>query len=68
MSSDCCFSCVEPSGSGANGTVTFLVSNTFLFDHTSMFVLCSDHGRSPAAIVGSNPTEGMDVCMLCVVR
>jgi hypothetical protein len=24
------------------------------------------YGRSPAAIVGSNPTEGMDVCLLCV--
>jgi hypothetical protein len=23
--------------------------------------------RSPAEIVGSNPTEGMDVCLLCVV-
>jgi hypothetical protein len=26
------------------------------------------YGRSPAAIVGSNPTGGMDVCLLCVVR
>ena len=29
------------------------------------------YGRSPAAIVGSNPTGSMDVCllwMLCVVR
>ena len=29
------------------------------------------YGRSPAAIVGSNPTQGMDVCLLwvlCVVR
>jgi hypothetical protein len=29
------------------------------------------YGRSPAAIVGSNPTRGMDVCLLyvlCVVR
>jgi hypothetical protein len=25
-------------------------------------------GRSPAAIVGSNPTGDMDVCLLCVVR
>jgi len=28
-------------------------------------------GRSPAKIVGLNPTEGMDVCLLwvlCVVR
>jgi hypothetical protein len=25
------------------------------------------YGCSPAAIKGSNPTEGMDVCMLCVV-
>jgi len=28
-------------------------------------------GRSPAEIVGSNPTRGMDVCLLwvlCVVR
>ena len=28
-------------------------------------------GRSPAEIVGSNPTEGMDICLLwvsCVVR
>jgi hypothetical protein len=24
------------------------------------------YGRSPVAIVGSNPTGGMDVCMLCV--
>jgi len=26
------------------------------------------YGRSPAEIVGSNPTVGMDVCLLCVVR
>jgi hypothetical protein len=29
------------------------------------------YGRSPTAIVGSNPTGGMDVCLLyvlCVVR
>jgi len=29
------------------------------------------YGRSPAEIVGSNPTEEMDVCLLwvlCVVR
>ena len=29
------------------------------------------YGRSPAAIVGSNPTQGLDVCLLrvlCVVR
>ena len=29
------------------------------------------HGRSPAGIVGSNPTRGMDICLLwvfCVVR
>jgi len=25
-------------------------------------------GRSPAEIVGSNPTVGMDACLLCVVR
>jgi hypothetical protein len=25
------------------------------------------YGRSPAAIVGSNPTVGMDVFLLCVV-
>jgi hypothetical protein len=25
------------------------------------------YGRSPAAIVGSNPTGGMDVCLLCVL-
>jgi hypothetical protein len=25
------------------------------------------YGRSPAAIVGSNPTEGMDVCYVCCV-
>ena len=25
-------------------------------------------GRSPPEIVGSNPTGGMDVCLLCVVR
>jgi len=25
-------------------------------------------GRSPAAIVGSNPTGGMDVCLLWVLR
>ena len=25
-------------------------------------------GRSPAEIVGSNPTGDMDVCLLCVVR
>jgi hypothetical protein len=25
-------------------------------------------GRSPAEIMGSNPTGGMDVCLLCVVR
>jgi len=25
-------------------------------------------GRSPAEIVGSNPIQGMDVCLLCVVR
>ena len=28
-------------------------------------------GRSPAEIVGSNPTQGMDICLLwvlCVVR
>ena len=25
-------------------------------------------GRSPAEIVGSNPTGGLDVCLLCVVR
>jgi hypothetical protein len=25
------------------------------------------YGRSPAAIVGSNPNGGMDVCLLCVV-
>jgi hypothetical protein len=25
-------------------------------------------GRSPAEILGSNPTEGMAVCLLCVVR
>ena len=24
-------------------------------------------GRSPAEIVGSNPTGGMDICLLCVV-
>ena len=29
------------------------------------------YGRSPAEILGSNPTEGMDICLLwvsCVVR
>jgi len=29
------------------------------------------YGRSPTAIVGSNPTQGLDVCVLwvlCVVR
>jgi hypothetical protein len=26
------------------------------------------YGRSPAAIVGSNASGGMDVCLLCVVR
>ena len=26
------------------------------------------YGRSSAEIVGSNPTGGMDVCLLCVVR
>jgi hypothetical protein len=25
------------------------------------------YGRSPAAIMGSNPIEGMDVCLLCVL-
>jgi hypothetical protein len=25
------------------------------------------YGRSLAAIVGSNPTGGMDVCLLCVL-
>jgi hypothetical protein len=25
------------------------------------------YGRSPAAIVGSNSTESMDVCLLCVL-
>jgi hypothetical protein len=25
------------------------------------------YGRSPAAIMGSNPTRGVDVCMLCVL-
>jgi hypothetical protein len=25
------------------------------------------YGRSSAAIVGSNPTGGVDVCMLCVL-
>jgi hypothetical protein len=25
------------------------------------------YGRSPAAIVGLNPTGGMDVCLLCVL-
>ena len=25
------------------------------------------YGRSPAEIVGSNPTGGMDVCLLCCV-
>jgi hypothetical protein len=25
------------------------------------------YGRSPAAIVGSNPTAGMVVCLLCVL-
>jgi hypothetical protein len=25
------------------------------------------YGRSPTAIVGSNPTGGMDVCLLCVL-
>jgi hypothetical protein len=25
------------------------------------------YGRSPAAIAGSNPTGGMDVCLLCVL-
>jgi hypothetical protein len=29
---------------------------------------CAVYGRSPAAIVGSNPTGGMGVCLLCVVR
>jgi hypothetical protein len=24
-------------------------------------------GRSPTAIVGSNPTVGMDVCFACIV-
>ena len=28
----------------------------------------SVYGRSPAAIVGLNPTRGMDVFLLCVVR
>jgi hypothetical protein len=28
----------------------------------------SIYSRSPAAIVGSNPTRGMDVCCVCVVR
>jgi hypothetical protein len=27
----------------------------------------SVYGRSPAAIVGSNSTGGMDVCLLCVL-
>jgi hypothetical protein len=26
------------------------------------------YGRSPTAIVGSNPTGGLDVCLLCVVK
>jgi hypothetical protein len=25
------------------------------------------YGRSPAAIIGSNPTGAMDVCVLCVL-
>jgi hypothetical protein len=25
------------------------------------------YGRSPTAIVGSNPTGGMDICLLCVL-
>ena len=27
-------------------------------------VISSASGRSPAEIVGSNPTEGMDICLL----
>jgi hypothetical protein len=26
------------------------------------------YGRSPAAIVGSNPTRGMGICLLYVLR
>jgi hypothetical protein len=32
----------------------------FLYEETSAFA------RSNAGIVGSNPTEGMDVCIVCV--
>jgi len=37
----------------------------------TLTLLMSAAGRSPAEIVGSNPTGGMDICLLwvsCVVR
>ena len=36
-----------------------------------MYFKFDPSGRSPAEIVGSNPTRGMDICLLwvlCVVR
>jgi hypothetical protein len=32
-----------------------------------MYVPAPMAARSPASIVGSNPTRGMDVCLLCVL-
>jgi hypothetical protein len=43
----------------------------YLYKHTPVSVPARSkayvYGRSPAAIVGSNPTGGMDVCLLYVL-
>ena len=54
-----------------------LTGFTFLFPHhpyvhvTARILFADPSGRWPAEIVGSNPTRGIDVCLLlvlCVVR
>ena len=45
-----------------------LVAETSTWQHTTLTTAC---GRSPAEILGSNPTGGIDICLLwvsCVVR
>ena len=48
-----------------------LVERVWCFSLTILRQVAGPSGRSPAEIVGSNPTGGMDVCLLwvlCVVR
>jgi hypothetical protein len=40
----------------------------YLNSNCILRVIAGPSGRSPTAIMGSNPTGGMDICLLCDVR